>query len=124
MSPAPRILAIVAALMGAGGVALAALSVHAGGGALGEMAALFLLLHAAAALGVSAHARLAPGAGPILGAGFALAAGAILFAGDLAWRAFLAAPLFPFAAPAGGSLMIAAWLALMAAFALAGRPAS
>jgi uncharacterized membrane protein YgdD (TMEM256/DUF423 family) len=122
MSPAPRLLAILAALMGAGGVALAALAAHAGGGVLGETAALFLLLHAAAALAVSAHARLVPDAGFALGAGFALAAGAILFAGDLAWRAFFGAGLFPLAAPAGGSLMIAAWLALAAAFALARRP--
>jgi len=110
-------------VMGAGGVALAALSVHAGGGALGETAALFLLLHAAAALGVSAHARLAPGAGVILGAGFALAAGAILFAGDLACRAFFSASIFPFAAPVGGSVMIVAWLALAAGFAFP-RPRS
>ena len=48
MKRSPLILAGVAALMGAAGVALAAAGVHAGGGELSERGALFLLLHAAA----------------------------------------------------------------------------
>ena len=59
MTRAPLILAGVAALMGAAGVALAAAGVHENGGELAERAALFLLLHAAAALGIAAHARIA-----------------------------------------------------------------
>src|SRR5262249_40078259 len=50
MIRAPLVLAGVAALMGAAGVALAAAGVHENGGELAERGALFLLLHAAAAL--------------------------------------------------------------------------
>ena len=46
-------------------------------------------------------------------------AGAGLFAGDLALRAFAGHRLFPMAAPTGGTILIAAWLALAIA-ALAG----
>ncbi|MDE3176065.1 MAG: DUF423 domain-containing protein, partial [Pseudomonadota bacterium] len=52
-------LALFAALMGAGGVALAAASTHQGGGEFGRTAAQFLILHAGALLGVSAAARAA-----------------------------------------------------------------
>jgi uncharacterized membrane protein YgdD (TMEM256/DUF423 family) len=113
-------LAAVAALMGAGGVALAAASTHAGGGDLGRTAAEFLVLHAAALLGVAGYARgcAAKRSGRLLAAGGALAFGTLLFAADLASRAFAGAKLFPFAAPAGGSLMILAWIALAVVFAL------
>lgn len=116
MSLAPRILAALAALMGAGGVALAALATHADGGEFAKTASLFLILHAAALVGVSAHARIGEGSKSLAIAGFALAAGAILFSGDLAARAFLGGRLFPFAAPAGGSLTILSWLALAIVF--------
>jgi uncharacterized membrane protein YgdD (TMEM256/DUF423 family) len=115
-----RRLAVLASLMGAAGVALAAAGEHAAGGEFARTAALFLILHAAALLAVSAQRT---ARAPTI-AGFALAAGAILFAADLASRAFLGARLFPFAAPIGGSLMILAWLALAVVFALAQqRPA-
>ena len=60
MTRSPFILAGVAALMGAAGVALAAAGVHANGGELAQRGALFLLLHAVAALAIAAHARIAP----------------------------------------------------------------
>jgi uncharacterized membrane protein YgdD (TMEM256/DUF423 family) len=41
--------------------------------------------------------------------------GAALFSGDLALRAFTGHRLFAMAAPAGGIILIAAWLALAAA---------
>jgi uncharacterized membrane protein YgdD (TMEM256/DUF423 family) len=116
LSLAPRILAILACLMGAGGVALAALAAHADGGEFAKTASLFLILHAAALIGISAHARIGGGSRSLAIAGFALAAGAILFSGDLAARAFLGGRLFPFAAPTGGSLMILSWLALAIVF--------
>ena len=109
-------LAALAALMGAAGVALAALSQHADGGELGTTASMFLVLHAAALLGASAHARQRDSARALLTFGFALALGTILFAGDLAARAFSGARLFPFAAPIGGSTMILSWLALAIVF--------
>ena len=92
--------------MGAGGVALGALAAHADGGEFGKTASLFLIVHAAALVGLSAQARIGEGSKSLLVAGFALAAGAILFSGDLAARAFFGGRLFPFAAPIGGSLMI------------------
>ena len=115
MRPVQRVLAILAALMGASGVALAAAATHVDGGEFARTASLFLILHAAALIGVSAHRA---GSRPTA-AGLALAAGAILFCADLSARAFLGARLFPYAAPIGGSLMILAWLALALSFALA-----
>ena len=117
MPRAPDALAALAALMGAGGVALAAAAVHADGGELAKTASLFLVLHAAALLAVSAHARLGEGSKRLLAAGFALAAGAVLFGADMTARAFLGARLFPFAAPIGGSLTMLSWLALAVVFA-------
>jgi uncharacterized membrane protein YgdD (TMEM256/DUF423 family) len=114
MAPIQRFLAVLAALMGASGVALAAAATHLDGGEFARTAALFLILHAAALVAVSAHRA---GLWPSL-AGLGLAAGAILFSADLSARAFLGARVFPYAAPIGGSTMILAWLALAAAFAL------
>ncbi len=109
-------LATVAALMGAAGVAIAALGEHAGGGDLATTASMFLVLHAAALLGASAHARQRPRPRVLLIGGFALAIGTIVFSADLATRAFSGARLFPFAAPIGGSLMILSWLLLAIVF--------
>ena len=120
LSRAPLVLAVCAALMGAAGVALAAAAAHQNGGDLGRTAALFLLMHAAACLGVAAHARLRPSRALVV-AGFVMAAGAALFSADLARSAFTGERLFPFAAPIGGSTMLLAWLALAAIFALAAR---
>jgi uncharacterized membrane protein YgdD (TMEM256/DUF423 family) len=121
MSRASDALAALAASMGAGGVALAALAAHADGGEFANTASLFLILHAAALIGLSAHARDGEGSKSLLIAGFALAAGAILFSGDLAARGFLGARLVPVAAPTGGSLMILSWAALAILFAVAAR---
>jgi uncharacterized membrane protein YgdD (TMEM256/DUF423 family) len=120
MAPAQRFLVVLAALMGASGVALAAAGTHIDGGELARTASLYLILHAAALIAVCAHRA---GAWPTV-AGLALAAGAILFAADLSTRAFRGAKLFPFAAPIGGTTMIIAWLALALAFALARRAPS
>ena len=120
MTRAPIVLAVTAALMGAAGVGLAAAAAHQGGGDLGRTAALFLLLHAAACLGIAAHARVAPSRALLI-VGFVLAAGAILFAADLARSGFAGERLFPMAAPIGGSTMLLAWLALAAVFAFAAR---
>ncbi|MGA2493347.1 MAG: DUF423 domain-containing protein [Roseiarcus sp.] len=117
MALAQRFLAVLAALMGASGVALAAAGAHVDGGEFARTASLFLILHAAALIAVCAHRA---GPWPTV-SGFALAAGAILFSADLSTRAFLGARLFPYAAPIGGSLMILAWLALALAFGLVRR---
>jgi uncharacterized membrane protein YgdD (TMEM256/DUF423 family) len=116
MTRPPLVLAALAALMGGAGVALAAAGVHQDGGEFARTAALFLILHAAAALAVAAHVRIS-GSRFILAIGFLMEAGATLFAADLAYHAFAGARLFPFAAPIGGSTMILAWILLAAAFA-------
>ncbi len=87
----PLVLAALAALMGGAGVALAAAAEHESGGELGRTAALFLILHGAAALGVAAHARLSPSSA-LLVIGLVMEAGAALFAADLAMRAFTGRP--------------------------------
>jgi uncharacterized membrane protein YgdD (TMEM256/DUF423 family) len=101
--------------MGSIGVAFAALATHAGGGEVGATAALFLILHAAALLGLSAHMRVGEAPKGAAVAGFALAAGAILFSGALSAHVFLGVRL-PFVAPIGGVVMVLAWLALAISF--------
>jgi uncharacterized membrane protein YgdD (TMEM256/DUF423 family) len=125
MTRSPLILSSVAALMGASGVALAAAGVHANGGELAERGALFLLLHACAALAIAAHARLetAPVRGLVI-VGFVMEAGAILFSAELAMHVFAGERIFPFAAPIGGTTMLAAWVALAVVFAVACRRAA
>ncbi|HZZ62014.1 MAG TPA: DUF423 domain-containing protein, partial [Roseiarcus sp.] len=90
------------------------------GGELAQRGALFLILHAVAAFGIAAHARIKP-APALLAAGFVMEAGASLFAADLAYHAFAGARLFPFAAPIGGTTMLLSWLALAVIFAAAAR---
>jgi uncharacterized membrane protein YgdD (TMEM256/DUF423 family) len=120
MTRAPLILAAVAALMGAAGVALAAAGVHENGGELAERAALFLLLHAAAALAIAAHVRIAIGSARLLViVGFVMEAGAILFSAELAIHVFTGERIFAFAAPLGGTTMILSWVALAIVFASA-----
>ena len=125
MSPRQfRILAILAAIMGADGVILAAAAAHQPDAARLASASSMLLFHALAVLAVVAlaergilHVRIA-----VLAAwGFVVAAA--LFAGDLTLRQYAGHSLFPFAAPTGGTLMIASWLALAVAAAWPRRDA-
>lgn len=114
------ILIALAGILGAAGIILAAAGAHVAPGAGLDSAAYMLLFHAAAVLGGAALVQQGvlwrPLAVVVL-AGFVL--GAALFSGDIALRAFTAHRLFPFAAPSGGFILIAAWLGLVAA-ALAG----
>jgi len=122
MTRAPLVLAALAALVGAAGVALAAAAAHERGGDLARTGALFLILHAAAGLGVASHARVAVGSSrSLLTAGYVMEAGAALFAADLGTRAFAGERLFPFAAPIGGTAIILSWIALAITFAAAAR---
>ncbi|HEY4808291.1 MAG TPA: DUF423 domain-containing protein [Roseiarcus sp.] len=122
MKRSPLILAGIAALMGAAGVALAAAGVHESGGELAERGALFLLLHAAAAVAIAAHARVAiASARALVVVGFVMEAGAALFSAELAMRAFTGERIFPFAAPIGGTTMMLSWVALALVFATASR---
>jgi uncharacterized membrane protein YgdD (TMEM256/DUF423 family) len=113
---AVTILLILAGLLGACGVILAAVGAHAAPGAGLDSAAYMLLFHAAAVLGGAALAHQGLLWRPL--ALLALAAwivGAALFAGDIALRALAGHRLFVMAAPTGGTILIAGWLALVAA---------
>ncbi|HZC56813.1 MAG TPA: DUF423 domain-containing protein [Xanthobacteraceae bacterium] len=110
------ILIALAGLMGAGGVALAAAAAHIAPGAGLDGAAYMLLFHAAAVVGGAALVQqgvLWRPLGLLVLAAWVL--GAALFAGDIAMRVFAAHRLFPFAAPSGGTILIAAWLVLTGA---------
>jgi uncharacterized membrane protein YgdD (TMEM256/DUF423 family) len=125
MNRSPFVLAGVAALMGAAGVALAAAGVHENGGELAQRGALFLLLHACAALAIAAHAGIATAsARALVIVGFVMEAGATLFSGELAIHVFTGERIFPFAAPLGGTTMILSWIALAVVFASASRRAA
>jgi uncharacterized membrane protein YgdD (TMEM256/DUF423 family) len=107
------IIAAFAGLLGAAGVGAAAAAAHLGGGQLLDTAATFLMIHAAAVFGIAALAERASRAVAAL---FLLAAllliiGIGLFCGDFAIRALANRPLFRMAAPAGGTLLIAGWVA-------------
>jgi uncharacterized membrane protein YgdD (TMEM256/DUF423 family) len=111
-----RILIIFAGVMGADGVILAALSAHGGDATRLAAASSMLLFHATAVLATVAlaergvvHLQL----GLTAAAGFVIAAA--LFAGDLTLRQFAGHGLFPFAAPAGGTLLIVSWVLLAVA---------
>ena len=110
------ILLILAGLMGAAGVVLAAAGAHAAPHAGLASAAYLLLFHATAVLGGSALTHQGLLWRPLaLAAAIGWIVGTVLFAGDVSARAFIGHRLFPFAAPAGGTILIAAWLALAAA---------
>jgi uncharacterized membrane protein YgdD (TMEM256/DUF423 family) len=115
----PTILIALAGLMGAAGIALAAVGAHAAPGAGLDGAAYMLLFHAAAVLGGTAlmqqGALWRPLALVVLAAWIV---GAALFSGDIALRAFTGHRLFPYAAPSGGMILIAAWLGLIVAAAV------
>jgi uncharacterized membrane protein YgdD (TMEM256/DUF423 family) len=108
---ASRIHILLAALMGAAGVALWAMAAHRAGGESLVTSAQFLLIHACAVLGLTAcrkqgltHDRIAG----LASAGLIL--GTLLFSGDIAARVLAGGRLFPMAAPVGGSLLILGWL--------------
>lgn len=105
--------AVIAAagLAGAVGVMEAAAAAHKIADPRLAISSNFLLIHAAASMAMAAFARGAARGGTwLLIAATALLAGAFLFCGDLSLRAFGGPRLFPFAAPIGGSLLIASWL--------------
>ena len=113
MNRLARVLIVLAGIMGADGVILAAASAHQADAARLGAASSMLLFHACAVLATVAlaeraqvHARI----GLAAAIGFVIAAG--LFAGDLTLRQYAGHGLFPFAAPTGGTLLIASWLAL------------
>jgi uncharacterized membrane protein YgdD (TMEM256/DUF423 family) len=113
MSRACRILIVLSAIMGADGVMLAAATAHQADASRLASASSMLLFHATAVLAVVALAErgiIDARIGIVAAVGFVLAAS--LFAGDLTLRQYAGHGLFPFAAPTGGTLLIASWLVL------------
>jgi uncharacterized membrane protein YgdD (TMEM256/DUF423 family) len=110
---AVKILIALAGLMGAGGMVLAAAAAHMALGSALDSAGYMLLFHAVAVIGgvalLQQNMLWRPLALLVLAA-WVLGAG--LFASDIAMRAFGGHRLFPFAAPTGGTILIAAWLTL------------
>jgi uncharacterized membrane protein YgdD (TMEM256/DUF423 family) len=103
----------LAGLMGASGVILAAAGAHMAPGAGLDSAAYMLLFHAAAILGGAALVQQGVVWRPLgLLVLAAWVLGAALFSGDIALRAFTGHRLFAMAAPSGGIILIAAWLAM------------
>jgi uncharacterized membrane protein YgdD (TMEM256/DUF423 family) len=117
-----RLLIALAGLMGAAGVTLAAAAAHGTDASRLASASAMLLFHATAILAVVAllaRGLLHGGIGLIAAFGFVI--GAALFAGDLTLRQYAGHSLFPMAAPSGGTLMIASWLAVTLAAVVATR---
>ncbi|MGS1093458.1 DUF423 domain-containing protein [Aquamicrobium terrae] len=102
-----RLLVFAAGTSGAAGVALSAAASH-GGGPFTGTAASFLVMHAPALLAIG----LLTASRTLHAAGLLLLLGLAIFCGDLLARDFLGTRLFPFAAPTGGTLLIAGWLAV------------
>jgi uncharacterized membrane protein YgdD (TMEM256/DUF423 family) len=116
MNRLSRILIVLATIMGADGVVLAAASAHGADASRLASASSMLLFHATAVLGAVALAERGIAHGRIgIAAAFGFVIAASLFAGDLTLRHYAGHGLFPFAAPTGGSLLIASWLALAVA---------
>ena len=112
----------LAGVMGAAGVVLTAAGAHGKPGAGLDSAGYLLLIHAAAAMVAVALSRqglIARPLGLVILYGFVLGAG--LFAADVSARAYLGSRLFPFAAPAGGLILIASWAVLAVAALTASR---
>ena len=116
MNRIARVLIVLAGIMGADGVMLVAASAHQADASRLGAASSMLLFHACAVLATVVlaeraliHARIGLGAAT----GFVIAAG--LFSADLTLRQYAGYGLFPLAAPTGGTLMIASWLALAVA---------
>lgn len=102
---------VIGGLSGASGVAVLALSAHADTTGLMKTAAHMLLFHAPVFLGMGLVAQIRRV--PFLPVAFALmVVGITLFSGDLIARATIGIRLFPMAAPTGGMLTIASWIAL------------
>ena len=112
-------IAVAAGLMGAAGVALAAVAAHRVPTPAMASAAQMLMVHAVAVLAIAAWAvRSMTAGGWWRGSARVMLLGVALFAGDIALKGFEVGQLFPMAAPIGGSLTIAAWLLVAVAAAV------
>ncbi len=117
-----RVLLALTGLCGLLGVAASAAAAHTSGGETLRTAAQFLLFHAPVVVGLTALAATGATRGlPTRLAGAAILVGLALFSGDLALRALAGTPLLPMAAPTGGVILMAGWLAVIVTACLPAR---
>lgn len=103
----PRLLILIAGILGAAGIAAAAGSSHGDDTRTLGALALIALTQAPALLAIGLSANPPP---TLRIGGIVIAAGTILFCADLAARHFAGTALFPMSAPFGGTAIIAGWL--------------
>lgn len=120
-SAAPFALCAVAGVAGAVGVALAAAAAHKVDSPALATAATMVMIHAGAVLAIATVALRSENSCRWTSVGAVMLAAVTLFGGDIALNTFAGHHLFPFAAPTGGSLLIASWLAVAVAAALEWR---
>ena len=107
MAKLPRLLLILAGMIGAAGVAAAAAASHADSRNLSSIATMFLA-HAPVLVALALYGR----GRVILASGTVLAVGTLVFGADLGMREWMGQALFAGAAPLGGAGMIIGWLGL------------
>lgn len=100
----------VASLYCALGVATAAAAAHMTGDPRLGTASTFLMLHAAALVGLAGAARAFGLGASLLIPAWGVALGTLLFCGDLIVRVAYGASPLPIAAPTGGTILIVSWL--------------
>lgn len=122
MTGPDRVVVALGGLAGCLGVALAAMAAHVTGGGNLETASRFLMLHAPAlmAIGLLAAGGFAQAAVARIAGGL-MVLGLVLFCGDLSVRALWGIAPIRLAAPVGGVLLMAAWLAAAGAVLLPPR---
>ena len=101
-----------AGLVGAAGVALAAVAAHKLESPSLATAATMLMIHATAVVAILAVAMRLDRAGVWIGAAAIMLAAVALFSGAVTYQAFVGAPFIKGAAPTGGTLLIASWIAV------------
>jgi uncharacterized membrane protein YgdD (TMEM256/DUF423 family) len=105
-----RVVALVAALMGAAGVALAAVAAHRVASPALASAAQMMMVHAAAGIGLLALAAHAPRPALWRAAATLVVGGSALFGTAVALPILAGSGLLAGLAPVGGSATIAGWL--------------
>ena len=108
VSAGPMGLAALSGLLGATGVALAAIAAHRLESPTLVTASNMLMVHAAAGLGLAALVA-QTGSRALAIASFVLLTGVSLFSSAVVFHAVNGSHIFPGAAPFGGSLTIATW---------------
>lgn len=107
---APFALLAWAALAGAAGVTLSAAAAHKVSSPPLESAALMLMVHAAAALGLLAVSMSVPCRRYWTGCAALMLLGVTLFSGEITLHVLAEVRPLPVLAPIGGTLMILSWL--------------